>query len=43
MGNDFKFLASVLFVLFFCVTPLFYLASNLDVKRPVKKTTKRDS
>ena len=29
MGNDLKFLASVLFVEFFCMTSLFYLDGNL--------------
>jgi hypothetical protein len=43
MMTDLKFLAAVLFVLFFCVVPLFYMASNLEVKRPDKKAARRNS
>jgi hypothetical protein len=40
--NDLKFLASVLFVIIFCVAPLVYLAGNLDEKRPAGKENKGD-
>jgi ABC-type polysaccharide/polyol phosphate export permease len=37
---DLKFLGSVLLVILFCVTPLVYMAWNLDEKKPDEQAEK---